>query len=259
MRFASFNLLSGMSLADGRYDADRLRSAAKTLDADVVGLQEVDRYQPRTSGLDQTRLVAEALGAEHWRFVPALVGTPGGVWRPAGKADEAGTEASYGVGLVSRYPLSDWRVLRMAPARVRAPVMIPGSRQLIWLDDEPRVALSATVTTPTGRLTVCAVHLSFVPGWNGDQLRRVTKHLRSLPGPRILLGDLNMPPPVPRLLTGWTTLARARTYPSPDPRIQLDHVLGHGALPPVLSVSTPELQVSDHRALVVELAPFTAA
>ena len=71
----------------------------------------------------------------------------------------------------------------------------------------------------------------------------------------MLLADLNMIRPFPRLLSGWTPLARTPTYPSPRPRVQLDHVLGHGALPPVLRVETPALHVSDHRALLVQLAP----
>ena len=55
MRLATLNLLNGMSLSDRRVDAARLRSAVKALAPDVVGLQEVDRGQPRSGGLDLTR------------------------------------------------------------------------------------------------------------------------------------------------------------------------------------------------------------
>ena len=103
-------------------------------------------------------------------------------------------------------------------------------------------------------MTVATTHLSFVPVWNGVQLRTLTAALAELPGPRVLLGDLNMPGAVPRWLTRWQVLARTVTYPAWDPKIQLDHVLGHGTLPPVRAVETPELPLSDHRALVVELA-----
>jgi endonuclease/exonuclease/phosphatase family metal-dependent hydrolase len=102
-------------------------------------------------------------------------------------------------------------------------------------------------------MTVATAHLSFVPGWNAAQLRRVTKELARLPGPRVLMGDLNMPPPFPKVLTGWSPLAAVRTFPSTGPRIQLDHVLGSGVLPRVMSVRAPDLDVSDHRPLVVEL------
>ncbi len=142
---------------------------------------------------------------------------------------------------------------RLRPARLRSPVLLPGTRSVIWLRDEPRVGVAAVVQAPQGPVTVATTHLSFVPGWNGAQLRTLTGALARLPGPRVLLGDLNMPPPFPGLLTRWRVLARTPTYPAWAPRVQLDHVLASGDLPPVTSVETPELAVSDHRALLVAL------
>ena len=57
MRIATFNILHGRSLDDGRVDVDRLAAAVKSLDADVLGLQEVDRDQPRSFGADLTAAV----------------------------------------------------------------------------------------------------------------------------------------------------------------------------------------------------------
>ena len=258
MRLATFNLLNGTSVHDGRVDAGRLRDAVTALRADVLGLQEVDRGQSRSSGRDLTAEVADAMGTAHWRFVPALVGTPGGQWRAATDDDDATTDAHYGVGLVSRWPVLSWHVVRLAAAPVRSPVVLPGSRQLVWLQDEPRVGLAAVVDGPAGPMTVATTHLSFVPVWNGVQLRRLTAALAELPGPRVLLGDLNMPGPVPRALTRWRPLARVATYPAWEPRLQLDHVLASGRLPAVTAVETPALPLSDHRALLVELGPVAA-
>nr|MBA3619810.1 endonuclease/exonuclease/phosphatase family protein [Acidothermales bacterium] len=42
LRLATFNLLHGVSLADGSVQRAALHQAAGALDADVVGLQEVD-------------------------------------------------------------------------------------------------------------------------------------------------------------------------------------------------------------------------
>ena len=254
MRLATLNLLNGMSLEDRTVTPARLTEAVHALRADVVGLQEVDRGQSRSHGADLTRSVADAMGAEHWRFVPALVGTPGGTWRAATDADHGTSEASYGIGLVSRWPVVSWHVTRLPAAPVRSPVVLPGTRQVVWLQDEPRVGLAAVVDSPAGRLTVATTHLSFVPVWNGVQLRTLTADLARLPGPRVLLGDLNMPPPFPRTLTRWRVLARTPTYPAWEPRIQLDHVLASGPLPPVTAVEAPQLAVSDHRGLLVELA-----
>ncbi|MDP9434276.1 MAG: endonuclease/exonuclease/phosphatase family protein [Actinomycetota bacterium] len=254
MRLATWNLLHGISLSDGQVQPSRLLEGARALDADVLGLQEVDRGQPRSAGRDQTAEVGRATGAADWRFVPALVGERGGRWRAADDSDaDDASGLHYGVGLVTRFPVQAWHVVRLPAAGRRAPLLLPGSGRLVWLEDEPRVALAAVVDTPVGTMTVATTHLSFLPGWNGAQLRRVTAALARLPSPRVLLADLNMPPPFPRLLTGWRVLARAATYPSPRPRVQLDHVLASGSLPDVRAVHTPALPVSDHRALLVEL------
>ncbi len=253
MRLGTWNALNGASLSDGVVDSRRLRSAARSLGVDALGLQEVDRGQPRSHGLDLVREVAEGTGAADWRFVPALIGTPGGSWRVAGEPDAADEPVAYGVGLVSAFPVRSWHVLRLPAARVRAPIVLPGTRRVMWLRDEPRVAVAAVVDGPYGVMTLASTHLSFVPVWNSVQLRRLSRWLSRLPGPHVLLGDLNMPAGLAGAVSGWRVLGRSPTYPSPDPRVQLDHVLGSGSLPPVRGVETPELDVSDHRPLVVEL------
>lgn len=253
MRLASFNLLHGRSLSDGQVVEQRLHESVLALRADVVGLQEVDRAQSRSDARDLTREVARTMDAQDWRFVPALVGTPGSAWRAAVDGDHDATDASYGCGLVSRYPVKQWHTVRLSAARVKSPIVLPGTSKVIWLRDEPRVGIAAVLDTPLGLMTVATTHLSFVPVWNGVQLRTLCKALEQLPGPRILLGDLNMPPPFPALLSRWQSMAKVPTYPSTEPKVQLDHALGHGVLLPVLSVETPVLSVSDHRALLVEL------
>ena len=79
-------------------------------------------------------------------------------------------------------------------------------------------------------MTVATTHLSFEPAWNGMQLRRLTTWLATMPGPCVPLGDLNMPGPFPRMLS----LGRLKTYPTGEPKIQLDHVLAHGGLSGIL-------------------------
>jgi len=256
VRLATFNVLHGRSLTDGEVDPARLRDAVAELDADVLGLQEVDRAQPRSGRHDLTAEAAAAMGGQS-RFAPAIMGTPGERWRAARPGDEARTDArAYGIALVSRLPVLRWAVTRLPSAPVRSPVLMPGpTRRVIWLRDEPRVLLCAVVEASTGPMTVATTHLSFVPGWNGAQLRRVARELRRLPAPRVLLGDLNLPGPLPRWLTGWRVLVAECTFPAVDPRVQLDHVLGHGeGLPDVVGGKAVTTALSDHCALVVELA-----
>lgn len=263
MRVATFNLLHGRSLADGNVDESALRDAAATLDADVLGLQEVDRGQARSHLVDQTAAVADALGARHWHFVPALRGTPGPErgWTPSSDDDSdvanndiENRDPTYGVGLVSRMPVQSWHVRRFRPAPVGMPLMVPGSRGLTHVHDEPRVGVAAVLDGPSGPLTVVTAHLSFMPGWNVAQLRTLARWARELPGPRLLIGDFNLPGALPRLTTRWAQLARAATYPSWRPRVQFDHVLADGIdESAVRDVQVLRLGVSDHCALSVDL------
>ena len=89
MRLASFNVLHGRSLADGEVSTSRLVAACASLDADVLALQEIDRNQARSGGIDQTEAVAAGMEAVAWRFEPALVGEPGATWRAADDGDGA--------------------------------------------------------------------------------------------------------------------------------------------------------------------------
>jgi endonuclease/exonuclease/phosphatase family metal-dependent hydrolase len=254
VRLATFNLLHGRSLSDGTVHADRVTAAVADLDADVLGLQEVDKAQPRSGLLDLTAIAADALGAPMHRFAAAVVGTPGETWQPW-RSDDDNLHPLYGIALISRHPVLRWQITALPGAPIRSPVFTSDGPML--LKDEPRVLLAAVLDTPRGPMTVATTHLSFVPGWNLRQLRHAVRALRLLPAPRVLLGDLNMPTAAVRAVSGWKPLAKAPTYPSPAPRAQLDHVLadprGIHLLGRVVQVSTPHPPVSDHRPLVVQL------
>ena len=239
MRVATFNILHGVSPGDGRVDPGRLAEAVRSLDVDVLALQEVDRNQPRSGCADLTEVAAEAMGAVDHRFAPALLGTPGESWVPA--AGSQPTEGpAYGIALLSRLPVAAWRVVRLP--RLRFPL----SRE------EPRVGLVAEVSSGWGPVTFASTHLSFVPWWNGLQLRALVATVASTPRP-LLLGDLNMGTRRAQAVSGLRSLARHPTFPAEAPARQLDHVLAGAPLRAVSSEarSTP---ISDHCALVVDLA-----
>ena len=114
-------------------------------------------------------------------------------------------------------------------------------------------------------MTAVCTHLSFVPMWNGVQLRKLCTALRELPEPRVLLGDLNMPPPFPLRPRAPSAATTAQTGAAAA--VLLSTALGtpvssthaiagaieNGPFPETRSVESPALAVSDHRALLVEL------
>lgn len=251
MRLATFNILHARSLDDGQVDLDRFTAAVRDLDADVLALQEVDRDQPRSHGADLTVLAAEAMGAPEHRFAAVLHGEPG-LWTAA-TGDHQPATASYGIALLSRHPVREWRVLKLPVLRRRAPVMWPGNRWPALVSDEPRAALAAVVQGPQGDVTVVATHLTFIPGWSTRQLRTLVSHVSGLPRPLVLMGDLNIGGDRPARVSGMRALATAATFPVSHPLRQLDHILADGPVEPVGAARAVDTGLSDHRALVVDV------
>ena len=254
MRLATFNILSGRSPGDDHVDPDAFAESVRRLDADVLGLQEVDRDQPRTQGLDLTAIAAEAMGAVEHRFLAALSGTPGKVWAAATGDEPVGTPA-YGVALLSRHPVRAWREVRLPPLTVPAPYRFPEQRVPHLVRDEQRVALVADLDTPGGPLTVVTTHLSFLPWSNDRQLRLLMRELGGHDDATrlVLAGDLNMGRRRAERGTGLRPLATGKTWPAEAPVRQIDHLLARGDVRS--SDGGPlRLPVSDHCALVAELA-----
>jgi len=251
MRVATFNILHGRSLTDDSVDEATFAAAIHSLDAYVLALQEVDRSQPRSQRLDLTAVAAEAMGAQDHRVVAALTGVPVATW-VAATGEEQPDAATYGVALLSRYPVSAWQIVRLPVLRAPTPMWFRDQRLPTLVRDEPRVAVAARVDTPHGPLSVANTHLSFVPWWNGRQLRALVTALADTARPLVLMGDLNMGPDRAAGLTGMTAAGAHPTFPVETPREQLDHILVDGGLV-ARSSSAPRLALSDHRALVADL------
>ncbi len=251
MRLATFNILHGHAPVDDAVNLDRFARAVTDLDADVLALQEVDRDQPRSHGADLTAVAAEAMGAPEHRFVATLAGTPE-LWSAA-TGELQPNAAGYGIALLSRYPVISWRAMALPALRGRVPVVFPGSRRPVLVRDEPRAAVGAVIDAPGGHVTVVATHLTFIPGWNAHQLRRLVHLLREVPRPVVLMGDLNLVGDRPGRISGWRPLATAPTFPLHEPTQQLDHVLVDGPLHPVGAGTSVDTGLSDHRALVVDV------
>jgi endonuclease/exonuclease/phosphatase family metal-dependent hydrolase len=162
-------------------DQQKLGEAIEAIGPDVIGIQEVDEQLSPISGMaSQTALIAEAMNTQHWGFAPVMVGAPGEKWRKLNSLDprvitnencasnrESNVDGNYGIGIVSKVPVVHWDRLELGNSPLGMPLVIPAenkrgkqSVRMIYVADEPRVALAATLDNGW---TVINTHLSFVP------------------------------------------------------------------------------------------------
>ena len=203
MRIVTYNIQYGRG-KDGRFDLDRI--AREIAGADLIALQEVERFWTRSGGVDQPRLLARRFPGHHWAYGPGvdlhLAGEGPG-------EDGAGRRRQFGNMLLSRVPLLTVRHHLLPKLASLGP---PMSLQ--------RSALESVIEVRGGHLRVYSVHLTHLsaatrlpqvetllgihanavregPPVSGSGLREEwTRDGMPPPMPRdaILLGDFNMQP-----------------------------------------------------------------
>ena len=240
-----------------------LAAAAADLGSDVIAIQEVDHGLARSNNAFQTRDIAIAMDAKNWAFAPAIIGSPEGKWEKANneiatnpKSNSAIDSGSYGIGIVSKISVIKWHRLNLGRSIIGMPLLIPdtetGKAKAIYIKDEPRLALAAELENGW---TVINTHLSFVPGMNLLQLRKLKKWADSFGEKVLLMGDFNLPGSIPAMGSKWQSLILQNTYPSWKPKIQFDYILSKGvALKDVIQVPTTRSSISDHLPLSIKIS-----
>jgi endonuclease/exonuclease/phosphatase family metal-dependent hydrolase len=232
LRVLTYNIHHGEG-TDGRFDLSRLAGVMKTVQPDVVALQEVDRGTERSGGVDQLAEL-ERLTNMHAEFGKAMDYSGGG----------------YGVAVLSRWPLL-----------IAGNHSLPGS-----LDREPRTALTVEVRSSERgpMLQFTSTHLD--QGRDPEDRLAQARYLNELlvrgeGRPAILAGDLNSRPDteVMEIFEAQWAMAPAvdpsPTTPSGRRRSRVDHVLFR----PAESWRVLESRVideplaSDHRPVLVVL------
>ena len=256
---------------DKSSDSQALMRAIQSLDSDLFALQEVDHFLPRSQSRPQMRDIAESIGARDWAMGPSVIGTPGESWRKKHEHEPeiiCNTSSHselmhecYGIGIVSKIPVMSWHRLNLGNSPLGLPLIVPGDEsgkgrlRFIYVKDEPRLALAAVLENG---LTVVNTHLSFVPGFNLSQLRRVKRWALSIAestGTRaVVVGDLNLPKNLPIVASQWQSLVTQNTYPSWGGKIQFDYILSPDLAFGEYSVRNfAPTGVSDHLPIGVEI------
>lgn len=243
-------------------DCSGLAAAAAAIGSDVIAIQEVDHGLGRSNNAFQTRDIAIAMGAKHYAFAPAIIGSPDGSWRKADSivesniAGEANFQSeSYGIGIVSKISVVEWHRLDLSKSPFGAPIIIPntetGKPKAIYIKDEPRLAIAAQLENGW---TVINTHLSFVPGMNLFQLRKLKNWADTFGEKVLLMGDFNLPGSIPAMGSKWQSLILQNTYPSWLPKVQFDYILSKGVvLKDVIQVPTTKSTISDHLPLTIAI------
>jgi endonuclease/exonuclease/phosphatase family metal-dependent hydrolase len=263
VRVATFNLHAGV---DGWGRPTRVLDVVKDLDADVMILPETwraddgaDFYDDLCSSLHLTggfvplargERVTTGVGGKSWQPRLAHFSGERGVYlfehRNLSKeqvATRAGVKhfekGTWGLSLLTRFEVEDFTVIELG--------RLPRERV-------KRALIVARLNDGDRAFYVLAIHGAHISHGSYRQYRRINEIAASLdPDVPILIGgDFNCWRPLLRaFLPGWRTLARGRTWPSPRPHSQIDHILGRG--PWAATKSFTRNGGSDHLALITDL------
>jgi endonuclease/exonuclease/phosphatase family metal-dependent hydrolase len=256
VRLVTFNTHHGVG-TDHRHDLPRLAKLLASVDADVICLQEVDRYfGDRSEDVDQALLLSRALDMQ-LAWGPAID-------QPRSDAEtDAETDAEprrqYGNALLSRLPILISDVHRL-----------PGA-------GEPRSALRTMVELDGGALWVTTTHLTTRSAEERAAQVAALADLHTEPMETgVVVGDFNTAPDAPELgvlrerFTDAWHLAQARedqgagwrfwqrdegnTHPSHAPHRRIDQVWVSAGVGVTGAHVLDAEGSSDHLPLVVDLA-----
>ena len=231
----SYNIHGGVGL-DGVLDLERIAEVVDDSGADVVALQEVDRFRREQSAFeDQPSVLAERLGM-HLAYAANLDDEP---------AHPGAPRAQYGTALLSRLPLES-----------STNTLLP-----CFEGSEQRGLLESTVVVDGQPLRVLGTHLQ----WDSETER--TRQAQAIVAalddrPTVLLGDLNTTPGSPayrclaaRLEDAWTLVGEGEghTFDAEPPPRRIDYVWVGGGVRAVTAQVLPSV-ASDHSALRVEVS-----
>jgi len=214
---------------DNKISLRRIAQVIRQEEANVVALQEVDRYMWRSGFQDQVKQLAQLLGM-NWAFAPSM---------------KIGNFA-YGNAILSHDPIQS-----------ATSVSLGG----MW---ENRTMLQATISTNRGWIDVYTTHLGLSEEERVQQMPHVLRFLEQAKEPALWLGDFNMEAshPLLHMPERWKKLEQSEQRGTIMGKREIDHIYAAqpgGNVWEVQEVYVPVSIASDHLPVVANLRWTTAA
>lgn len=223
--------------ADGRLDLDRIADVIRSEKAEVVGLQEVDRFWRRSDFVDQVDYLAEELDM-HAAFGANLDLPPD---------DPSQPRRQYGTAILSKYPILESKN-----------TFLPKTG-----NNEQRGLLEALIKVKGAPVRFYDTHLQHTSSAERAlQVRAIMEHTKDVEEPQVLVGDLNAVPEAPELaplyeryVDAWPLGGEGPGYTisAENPTRRIDYVF---VTPDVVveGASVPRTLASDHLPVVADLS-----
>ena len=250
IRVVSYNIHTGIG-ADGALDLARTARTLAALDADVIGLQEVDvHWAARSEWRNQVADLAAALGMRAF-FAPIYDLPPPAPGQP---------RRQYGLAVLSDLPVRYAENHEITRLSTQGADPVP----------EPAPGFPEVVVSAEGALVhVYATHLDYrsdpsVRARQVDDMLAILDDDRGVAGhepQQVLVGDFNAPPEAPELAPLWGPLVDSwsvagtgpgLTYPAAGPTKRIDYVT-HSPTIRTTGAEVVQTPASDHLPVVADL------
>ena len=189
MQLATYNIQFGLG-KDGEIDIDRI--ARELGKADIIALQEVERFWDRSLNLDEVKEIAELFPNHYYVYGPGIDLNAG--YRSA-RRTLVSRRKQFGNMILSRYPILSSRN-HLLYHRVEDP-----SKLTIQ-----RAAIEATIMTELGALRILSTHLSHSSGADRErQIRQLQQRLADGVAAPDTGSVIRNQPPSATSISSWAT------------------------------------------------------
>ncbi|WP_153463396.1 endonuclease/exonuclease/phosphatase family protein [Sediminibacillus terrae] len=219
----SYNIYHGVGL-DRVFDLQRTANVIKEADAEIIGIQEVDRYYgDRSEFKDVAKELADLLGY-HYVFAANLDLEP---------ADGQTENRQYGTAILSEYPIIDSENIFLSS-----------------FGQEQRGLLRTKINVRGIHLNVYNTHLGLDVVSRLAQVGEIIEVASHHTGSSFLMGDLNAEPDSEEyqflvdqtdFVDAFADAGHANTFPVIDPIKRIDYIF-----------ATPEIELTNQRVLQTE-------